>query len=119
MTLEFEIKGLPKMTNTLRVHWRVKNDEANKWKELVVESVKPLWPISNPPLHSAVLSFTRYSTREPDFDGLVSSFKHVQDGLVLAGVLIDDKPKVIGKPNYSWEYARPKQGKIKIKVEAA
>jgi hypothetical protein len=33
--LEFEIEGLPKMTNTMRVHWRVIQKERKLWKERV------------------------------------------------------------------------------------
>lgn len=118
MILEFEIKGLPKMINQLMVHWRVKHAESRKWKLLVAQAVVPIWPKTNPALTSGVsLALTRYSTREPDFDGLVSGFKHVLDGLVEVGVLLNDKPSVIGQPTYSWEYARPKAGKIKVRIE--
>lgn len=65
----------------------------------------------------AKLTLTRYSSKEPDFDGLCSSFKNVIDGLVEAGVIIDDKMSVIGQPTYAWVKCPPKKGKIKVVVE--
>lgn len=51
-------------------------------------------------------------------DGLVSGFKHVIDGLVVAGVIVDDKPSVIGQSQYRWTYRPSKQGgMISVKIE--
>lgn len=129
MIVEFEIAGLPKMTNTSRVHWTKKMREAKKWKELVQGEVHNYlarkvflsqfggeFPFSA--LSKANITLTRYSSVEPDFDGLVSSFKHVIDGLKVAGVIIDDKASVIGQPKYLWEKAKPRMGKIKVRVES-
>lgn len=122
--IEFEIPGLPKMTNGLRVHWRVIQKERAKWKELVgpaahiaLNEQKRAARISLPLLR-AQLTFTRYSSRQPDFDGLVSSFKGPQDSLVEVGILKDDSMSVVGQPHYQWIYAAPRKGKIKIKIES-
>lgn len=116
--LEFELSGLPGTTNALMVHWRVRQRHTQKWKSAVyVECIRSGLPPE--PLEKARLTFTRCSAKECDFDGLVSSFKSLCDGLITAGVIKDDKPSVIGQPTYLWEYARPKKGKVKIKVEAA
>lgn len=120
MKLEFEIMGLPKVVTNHMVHWRAKYAESKKWKKAVALEVlgftaKLGWR----PLEEANLTLTRFSAREPDFDGLVASFKHVIDGLVEARVIASDKMSVIGQPTYLWEKCAPKKGKIKIKVEAA
>lgn len=113
--IEFEIIGLPKMTNGFRrQHWTHRYKEAKKWKALVYEQVSLC---KSTPIAEPRLTLTRFSTREPDFDGLVSSFKHVIDGLVEAGAILDDKVSIIGQPTYLWEKAKPKQGKIKVRVE--
>ncbi len=114
-TLEFEIKGLPSTANaTLRGHWRTHYGKAKTWKRKVWLVV---WHLRPPePLTRAQLTLTRFSSSEPDFDGLVSSFKHVIDGLVEARVLIDDKPSVIGQPVCQWTKAKPGHGKIKVRV---
>lgn len=69
------------------------------------------------PLEKAKLTLERHSSVEPDFDGLVSSFKFIIDGLVDCGVLIGDKTSVIGRPDYQWVKASPKKGKIVVIVE--
>lgn len=69
-------------------------------------------------LASAVLLLTRVSSVEPDYDGLVSSFKHVIDGLVEIGILKSDKPSCI-KSTYVWERGSRGHGKIKVLVKEA
>lgn len=114
--LEFELPGLPRTTNALMVHWRVRHTHGQRWKRSVhLECLRRGVPPK--PLEKAKVTLTRCSARECDFDGLVSSFKNLMDGLTEAGVIKDDKPSVIGQPIYLWEYARPNMGKVKIKVE--
>lgn len=114
--LEFELKGLPKTTNALRASsWRVRNAFAKKWKDLV--QLYTFRHLPNSPLIKAKVTLTRCSSRESDFDGLVSSFKHVLDGLVEARILEDDKQSNIGQPTYLHEKAKQREGKIRIKVE--
>lgn len=112
--LELKIDGLPKPTNRTNVHWRVRHAHAQAWKTKVFSHAWPLKPAH--PLTSAALTLTRGSSHPTDFDGLVSSFKHVIDGLVQARVIIDDKMSVIGQPKYEWVKAPRKQGFISIKV---
>lgn len=88
--------------------------EARKWKSLVENlSFNKLPP---EPLKKAHLKLTRFSSREPDWDGLVSGFKHVIDGLKSSGIILDDKMSVIGKPDYFWTKTSPKEGRIEIEV---
>lgn len=113
--LKFEIKGLPRMTNRTRVHWSKTLRHANEWKKLVYMAVMKAGrpPL---PLQRARLVLTRCSTQTPDPDGLVSGFKHVIDGLTVAGVLADDKFTNIGMPEYRWEPAKIRQGKVRVEV---
>lgn len=114
--LLLEIEDLPKTTNSIgRLHWAIKAREARKWKNyihLYAGSNKP-----SKPLQKAKLTLVRYSSKSPDPDGLVSSFKHVIDGLVEAGILIDDNYDVIGMPKYLWSKVKAKEGKITVLVE--
>lgn len=68
------------------------------------------------PLKKAQLILTRVSAVSPDSDGLVSSFKWVIDGLVRAGVLVNDGYGNIGMPEYRWEKGSRGQGKIRVVV---
>lgn len=120
-SLEFEIKGLPKLPNqTLYRHWRVKQQEALKWKVLVVNAVNCVnleQKRTAQPFSMAKVTLTRLSSKEPDADNLMSSWKHCIDGLVLAGVIVNDKPSVIGTPVSRWEFAKRKDARVRIRVE--
>ncbi len=114
--LDFTLQGLPKMSNQLlRGHWRGKHAHAIKWKKAVALACLCYKPPQ--PLDRATLTLTRASSAEPDFDGLVSSFKSVIDGLVECNVLIGDKMSNIGQPKYLWEKCPPKKGHIKVRIE--
>lgn len=114
--LELHIPGLPKLPNqTLRGNWRSSLGEARKWKNFVLSAVleKGLRGI---PLQIARITYIRYSSSEPDFDGLVGSFKHVQDGLVFSQIIINDKPSNLSC-SYHWVKAPRGKGKISVLVE--
>jgi len=115
--LEFTMPGLPKMTNAKRSfgHWAQYHKEATKWKQAVFPYLATRKPPR--PLERAQLTLVRGSSQEPDYEGLVSGFKHVIDGLVEAGILADDKMSNIGAPNYEWELAERGKGYIRVLVE--
>lgn len=116
---EFEIPRLPAMTNSIgRKHWGAKHKERVIWQRLISEQVY-LLKINSLGLTKANLSFTRFSSKPPDYDGLVSGFKVILDSLVKCGVLIDDNVTIIGQPSYKWEYRPTKQGgRVRIRIEA-
>lgn len=115
--LSFKLAGLPKTTNASRRHghWGALLSESRKWKKAVWAAVvvegKPTQPML-----SASIELIRHSSTQPDFDNLVSSFKWILDGLIDAGVIVSDKPSVIGQPVYQWEKAAPKKGFIEVRV---
>lgn len=95
-----------------RKYWIYKNDK-DKWSIIVAGSM----PRPVKPLHKAIISFTRGSSKCPDYSGLVSSFKVIEDALIHCGVILDDNMDVIGKPDYIWVKTRPKEGFIKIEIQ--
>ena len=110
------IPGLPKLPNTLRMaHWRTRATHTKEWKMYVHYCTYGRRP--EKPLEKAKLTFTRCSTTEPDFDNLAMSFKPVMDGLVECGILVDDNPKIVGRPGYFWEKAKRNHGHIRIKIQ--
>jgi hypothetical protein len=110
-----KINALPKSVNqTGRLHWAVKTKIVNEWKALVCLAIGSRKPPK--PLEFASIVYTRHSSRQLDYDNLVNSYKAVQDGLVTAGILLDDKVKNIGHPVYHWEKAPQKDGFITIQV---
>jgi len=68
------------------------------------------------PHSRARVIYTRYCGYiRPDGDGLVSSFKWVQDGIVLAGVLANDRTDNI-HAEYRWFPASAKDKKITVEI---
>ena len=96
-----------------RTHYRERH-KANKDIYTLVNfyaiTQKPQKPFKN-----AKLTLYRFSNRSLDYDGLVASFKPWVDGLIHAGVIIDDNFKVTGK----WivdQFYRPKSKGPMIKI---
>lgn len=121
--IEFSINDLPKLPNqTLYSHWRVKHAEAKKWKKLVATHalIATLNARERPaiPFKCATVTLTRLSSREPDSDNLMASWKYCLDGLVEAGVIENDKPSVIGTPVSLWCKSKMKDRKVHIKIES-
>ena len=115
--LEFTLDGLPATTNSMgRKHWAVKAKEARVWKARVGWVAKKQG-LPKAPLSKAHLTLIRLSAISPDADGLVSSFKHIIDGLVAIGVLENDKMANIGMPDYVWEKCSRGKGSIRVIVE--
>lgn len=115
---ELEILDLPELPNkSVYKHWKHKWNNTCKWKKRVMHECY-LHKIHGLNLEIAKLFYERHSSKEPDFDNLVASFKPVQDGLIEAGVIQDDKTKNIGQPSYKWFYKAFKSGgMIKIRIE--
>ena len=113
-TLKFTIKDLPLTRNKLADRRWARKKEADKWHELVRHHAQLQRPQA--PLKKATLHLVRHSSRCCDYDGLVSSFKYVVDGLVKVGIIIDDNMKVIDKPLYEWEKAARNEGYITVEV---
>ncbi len=114
--LQIEIPELPTVILNARQHWRVKNQEAQKWDRTIHFYTVGKRPPQ--PLQRAILTLTRGSARPLDFDNLASSWKHVVDSLVTCGIIADDSYQVIGMPRLCWEKAPNKQGFIRIWVQS-
>lgn len=116
--LEFIVHDLPKIPNngSHGSYWQVVA-EKRKWEKLIVFQVGNNRPAK--PLKIAKVSFTRFSSVEPDDDNLAASFKRVRDILVNIGILENDKPGNFegGKPEYIFEKTAPKTGRIRVVVE--
>jgi hypothetical protein len=115
--LTLVLPGLPKTSNAHRSsgHWaRYRDDGA--WKSAVTALARPRRP--KVPLDRYRLHLTRFSSMEPDYDGLVSTWKSVVDGLREAGVIANDRYSNSGPWLCDWEKSSPKSGHIRIVVES-
>lgn len=114
-TFKCKIDYLPKTRNEMeRRHWSFIHKEKQQCYELVLSKVHRHRPVR--PLKKAVLILTRHSTREPDFDNLVGSWKYILDALKKYRIIEDDKPSVIGSPRFQWRKAEKNKGFIEIEV---
>lgn len=114
--LEFSLPGLPKLSNSHHLNWRVAAGERKKWRRaayLKTLSLRPPFPLS-----LCSITCTRHSSgREPDFDNLVISFKSVIDGLKDAGIILDDSSACVLERRYLSKKAPAKKGFIEVVVE--
>jgi hypothetical protein len=117
-TLTIEIPGLPSINTASNNHWRVRARHNRKWRHDTILSALAAG-LPPEPLWKARVTCTRHSAREPDFENLAHSFKPLVDGLVTGGVLVDDNQQVIGQPEYRWEKAAPRMGRVTLEVVSA
>ena len=96
-------------------HYFVIHQEAKKWQRDVALAVGNRKPPK--PLERYQLTLVRYSSSEPDFDGICRGFKSVVDGLVICGVLANDKISNSGAWNVAWMKSSPRNGRISVRVE--
>lgn len=79
--------------------------------------VRAFCKVPKAPLQTAKLTLTRFSSQEPDGDNVLNAFKPLIDALICQGVLADDKLSNIGIPKIKWFKAKPKEGKVSVKIE--
>lgn len=117
-TLELHIPILPRLPNQLLgSKWQTRAAHATKWRRIIAEQVA-IAGRPDQPLTKAKVRCVRRSSKRGDYDGIVGSFKALLDGLVHAGVLIDDTHEVIGAPEYDHEKVGAKDGGVFVRVEA-
>jgi Holliday junction resolvase RusA-like endonuclease len=97
-----------------RRHWRAVWAENQRWLKRVDLATVGKRP--EHPLAIARIALARYSSREPDWDNMVSSFKPILDALETLRVIENDRMSVIGQPQYYWRKAPRGQGLIEVRV---
>ena len=93
ITLDFPPREL---SPNARVHWSIKSGMAKgyRWAAKIEALLsRPTKPLTAPVGMS--LTFVTSTARLPDVDNLIASIKSGIDGLVDAGVLVDDSPKYL------------------------
>lgn len=111
------VAGLPRSPNQVRGHWSVNAKRIKAWRIAVVNAVMLNGGPPERPLEHALITFTRHSSTEPDHDNNVASCKPLLDGLRDAGVIVDDKKRNVGAPEYKWAKCAPGRGRVEIRVE--
>ncbi len=113
--ITFEVDVLPKLHNarSKTSFWNY-HREAKNWVNWVILTIGRTLP--KEPLKRATVTLTRYSSSEPDCDGLYSGMKAPLDALVKAKVIKDDRPSVIDF-QARWKKCPQNQGKIRFEIE--
>ncbi len=113
--ITFDINTLPKLVNarSKTSFWNY-HREAKNWVNWVALAL--IGKLPDKPLNRANVTLTRYSSVEPDCDGLYSGMKAPLDALVKVGMVKDDRPSVI---NFQarWEKTSPNEGKIRFEIQ--
>lgn len=112
-----ELDFLPPLTNEKigrKAYWF----QSLRKKYEVILKERLYFVIPKIPYRRARIWYTRFSSKCPDYDGLVDSFKQIQDCLVNIGLIENDSMRHIGKPQYDWvEIPVFEKGKIRIVIE--
>lgn len=115
--IEIKLEGLPMLPNKLRtMHWARRARECATWRRAAAYMAKKTLPESFKPYEQCVIFLIRASTSECDMDNGIASFKPLIDGLVDAGVMVDDGPTVVTQIKFGWEPAKRGSGHVRIEV---
>lgn len=108
------IPGLPPMANGSHGNPFAKNRERQKWQRTAILLLKSHAP--KKPYDRIKVIFTRFSSNEPDYDGLVHGFKPIVDAFKKTGFIKDDKMRHL-ESIYLYDKAPPKKGYIQLEIE--
>ena len=112
--LSVRIPGRPPTANARR-HWRSIARDNVVWKEaaiIVAEHARALWENRHGlrwhPLRMAKVEviFGLHTHAHRDWDNLVCSIKPELDGIVAAGLLVDDSTDVIASISFATQYSK-------------
>lgn len=112
--LKVNINSVPSLANRHQ-HWAKTAKERKRWHELIAHAFRIHKPKT--PLELCVVRVVRFSSRMPDYDNLVYSFKPVVDGLKNAGIIKNDDMLTIIDRKYSWCKVPEKMRHITVEVE--
>jgi Holliday junction resolvase RusA-like endonuclease len=89
----------PELSPNARVFWAVRDAATRAAKDMVIAAVREQIPCGEP-WQRATLKFTFIKPRRGrrDKDNLIASAKAYQDGLVEAGLIVDDNADVLDTP---------------------
>ena len=98
-----------------RMHWAEHGRRVAQWKTLAMLAARPR-PKTPMPVRVAVHAWPEKSGRMFDGDAIAPSVKACIDGLVLAGVLVDDTPTWVGPVTYQ-PPERVAAGRYRLRLE--
>ncbi|HSH24978.1 MAG TPA: hypothetical protein VLA13_05515 [Massilibacterium sp.] len=95
-----------------RMHWTKYKKVRDMWTWLI--------RAEKPQKHSGkvIISFTRFSTAQPDWDNLYASFKVIGDSLETLGIIKDDSMDIVTDLDANWKkVSKRKHQRTEITIE--
>lgn len=101
LVIPTELTTMNKMIANNRTHWAIgaQNKKANTKTVAVLCQIQKIKPVKNPPDFDVV--FYRKDKRT-EKDNCLSQMKEILDGLVMAGILQDDRWDDYGGMSFDW-----------------
>jgi hypothetical protein len=94
----------------------VRSKYVQAWRDRMWTAINaPGNVVSRFPVERAGVYCVRYSTRQPDYDGLVYGFKVIVDSL-MPSIIHDDNPKVLVERIYRWEKCKQAEQRLEVKL---
>lgn len=117
--LDIVIPGTPPMNASSSGNNRfARRPIKRKWEAWIKGAISRNIPSA--PLQHAVVAITFYGSRALDYDNMVSGAKYILDALDRkhAGIIFDDGPKCIGRPQIGWRKSPRNDKRTLIEVVA-
>lgn len=107
-TITIVVPGRPPNPNRIRGHWAKRNGIAQRWKQLAWGCALEQLPVRWRPMERATLEVVHVVPTKAarDHDNLVAGIKPCLDGLVRAGVVVDDSDRVLVSVTHRPEYEK-------------
>lgn len=129
--IQLTVKGMPRTQSDI-VNRHVRAKERRGWRRAACVAANQAGHLeSATPLKKAHLVFDCYRTDEPDDDNLRWSVKSIRDGLqpgtqylrrgkwvigIGCGMILNDSPSCIGKPDVFWHKCKRGEERVVITV---
>lgn len=109
-------KPTPRLNPYLRLHW----SKRKKLQLAIANEIAVLVPYAarRQPIEHAIVTITRYSVGEPDYDGLVGGMKPLIDCLHRLGIIVNDDPKHLTLKASSVRCATRKEQRTEVVIRS-
>lgn len=108
----------PSINMHLGHHWSKKREARMRWHWLTKAAVRRAQIFVPPKWARAKIRIERYGARILDSDNFRAGTKFLMDSLVHEGIIVDDKPAVVGEPELK-QFVSKTERKTIVHIEAA
>lgn len=118
--VKIELHGLPPTPNSiLAMHWAKKSKLTKRWRREAYLACRAEGPAPEG-IETIRVCYTRWSSREPDSDGLAGSTKAIQDGITdwvrETNGGFDDTARQL-RAEWFWEKAPRGAGRVTVEIK--